>query len=508
MHRPDPGQQALRFVASPWRHMVVLGDHPLVILERGLPWDDHGYKTLFQVYYYEPGREGGPRRLGAVKILQRGSQVTRLPLEEVDGLDESFCSLGQDLDYYENVRELGQEIAPVIWRGLRDMVVDSSIHEAFKTAEGVEKSLLRSSAARMALRDAGRLLQGQRLVPTEPFGFDFSCELQRLGFSEPHRLRFEFFPQDGQLGHIMALVGKNATGKSALLRALARRLSGLDTRAGVFSPEPPVLRRIIVIAYSAFDPYTFFHRDRPEDGVAYRYCGLRNKAGKLDIDRTFELTARRLARLPEGKNKDRLRDVMQRSGIFNVELHLQDPFETGDFAGFVSQMKSLSSGHQIFLFVLTNLMATIRPGSLVLFDEPELHLHPNMLASLMRLLHAVLEDFESYAILATHSPQVLQEIPARSIRIIEREGSLPDQRPYPRESFGANLGEISELAFGIDEQERNYQRLLQESAQALGREWLEQRADQVFERPLSLASRMLLSRLRQTGGGDEEPEKK
>ena len=506
MNQPDPGQQALRFVASPWRQLVVLGDHPLVIVERGLPWDDHGYKTLFQIYYYEPGENDELRRLGAVKILQRGAKVTHFPSEEMHGLEESYCSLGQDLDYYENVWALGQEIAHVILRGLRDMAVDRAVHEAFQAEEGVEKSLLRSSSARIALRDAGRLLQGQTLIPTEPFRFAFSCKLEDQGFSEPHLIQFEFFPQDGQLGHIMALVGKNATGKSALLRALARSLSGLDTEIGVFLPELPFLRRIIVIAYSAFDPYTFFKRGRPEDGVAYRYCGLRNKVGGLDIDRAFELTARRLVRLREGKNKALLQDVMQRSGIFDVELHLQDPFATGDFDRFVAQMRSLSAGHQIFLFVLTNLMATIRPGSLVLFDEPELHLHPNMLSSLMRLLHAVLEDFNSYAILATHSPQVLQEIPARSIRIMERDGSIPSQRPYPRESFGANLGEITELAFGINEQDRNYHHLLRDSARALGREWLERRADQVFERPLSLASSMLLSRLRQTGGKDEEPD--
>ncbi|HWN66664.1 MAG TPA: hypothetical protein VNM90_03430 [Haliangium sp.] len=171
MNRPEPGQQALRFVASPWRHMVVLGDHPLVILERGLPWDDHGYKTLFQIHYYEPGKYDEPRRLGAVKILLRDHKVTHLPPGEMDGLDESFCSLGQDLDYYENLQDLGQEIAHAILHGLRDMVVDPAIREAFHAGEGAEKSLLRSSAARIALRDAGRLLKGEGLVPTEPFRF-------------------------------------------------------------------------------------------------------------------------------------------------------------------------------------------------------------------------------------------------------------------------------------------------------------------------------------------------
>jgi predicted ATP-dependent endonuclease of OLD family len=193
-----------------------------------------------------------------------------------------------------------------------------------------------------------------------------------------------------------------------------------------------------VIAYSAFDPYTFFRRGRPDDGVAYRYCGLRDERGALDIDGAFRRTEHRLRRLPEGRNKDQLRDMLRSSGILDIEPHLQAPLDLGDFAGLVEHMRSLSAGHQILLFVLTNLMATIRTGSLVLFDEPELHLHPNMLTSLMRLLHEVLQDFDSYAILATHSPQVLQEIPARSIRILERDGSVPDQRPYPRESFGAS----------------------------------------------------------------------
>lgn len=506
MQHPDPGQQGLRFAAARRRQLVARGDHPLVILERGLPWDDYGYKTLFQIYYYDPVGHPEPHFLGPVKILQRDAQVTQFGPDEMDGLDERFCSLGQDLDYYENVLALGDNIAPAILRGLRDMVFDPAIFERFKAAEGVERSLLRSSAARIALRDAGRLLQGQQVpAQIESFGFDFSCALP--AFSEPHCIRFEFFPQDGQLGRIMALVGRNAAGKSALLRALARRLSGLDPEAGAVMPELTLLRRLTVIAYSAFDPNTFFLRGRPKDGVAYHYCGLRNQLGQLDIDGAFERTRRRLVRLSRGQNKDQLRDVIIRSGILDIEPHLREPFERGDFAEFVTQMRSLSAGHQILLFVLANLMATIRPGSLVLFDEPELHLHPNMLASLMRLLHDVLKSFDSYAILATHSPQVLQEIPSRSIRIIERDGSVPDQRPYPRESFGANLSELTELAFGIDEQDRNYHRLLEDSAKALGSEWLTHGVDRVFQRPLSLAPRALLGRLRKAGGGDEEPDR-
>jgi hypothetical protein len=192
MHHPDPGEQGLRFVAARWRHLVASGGHPLVILERGLPWDDYGYKTLFQVYY-SPGRNENPQHLGAVKILQRDAKVTHLPTEAMDGLDESCCSLGQDLDYYENVQALGHDTARAILCGLRDMVLDPTIFERFQEAEGLERSLLRSPAAQIARRDAGRLLQRQPLAHSAPFYFDFSCELKDSGFSEPHHIRFEFF---------------------------------------------------------------------------------------------------------------------------------------------------------------------------------------------------------------------------------------------------------------------------------------------------------------------------
>lgn len=504
MSQPVPDLEGLRFVASRWRHMVALGDHPLVVLERGHPWDDHGYKTLFQIYFHSPRPGAELQHLGAVKILQQNAKETHPPEGELAGLSEDFCSLGQSPEYYQKVRALGDQTARAILLGLRDIVFHPETFEVFRGDEGLEKSLLRSSAARAALREGNRLLQGQPVERAVPLRFEFSCDLQERGFSEPHMIDFEFFPQDGPLGRIVALVGKNATGKSALLRALVRHLSGLDPKSGTVKPEHLRLDLVIVIAYSAFDPYTFYKRGRPAEGVAYRYCGLRDESGRINIEKAFKDMERRFVRLRDDDNQERWRDVMRHSGLFDAEPHLQDPFENGNFTAFVEQMKSLSAGHQIILFVLTNLIATIRPGSLLLFDEPDLHLHPNMLTRLMRLLHAVLEDFDSYAILATHSPQVLQEIPARSIRIIERDGTVPSIRRYPRETFGANLGEITELAFGVDERDRNYYRMLVEIAEKHGRDWLDRRVEEIFGEPLSLAPRTLLSWLRQGMSRDEE----
>lgn len=85
MHPQLPGQRALRFAAARRRQLVPLGDHPVVILERGSSgWDDYGYKTFFEVFYYDPAGSPEPRSLGAVKILQRDAKVTQLATTEMD----------------------------------------------------------------------------------------------------------------------------------------------------------------------------------------------------------------------------------------------------------------------------------------------------------------------------------------------------------------------------------------------------------------------------------------
>ena len=81
----------------------------------------------------------------------------------------------------------------------------------------------------------------------------------------------------------------------------------------------------------------------------------------------------------------------------------------------------LSSGQSIILFMISEIISQIRYDSLILFDEPETHLHPNAISSLLNTIFRLVKRFESFCIIATHSPLIIQEIPARNIFIIERE---------------------------------------------------------------------------------------
>ncbi|MGJ3561935.1 AAA family ATPase [Streptomyces sp. INA 01156] len=83
---------------------------------------------------------------------------------------------------------------------------------------------------------------------------------------------------------------------------------------------------------------------------------------------------------------------------------------------------SLSSGHAVVLLMMTRLFEVVGERTLVLIDEPETHLHPPLLSALTSALSALLSDRNGMAVVATHSPVVLQEVPASCVWKMIRHG--------------------------------------------------------------------------------------
>jgi hypothetical protein len=82
---------------------------------------------------------------------------------------------------------------------------------------------------------------------------------------------------------------------------------------------------------------------------------------------------------------------------------------------------------------MTRLVEHVTDRSLVVLDEPESHLHRPPLATFRRVLSDLLTDRNGLAVMATHSPVVLQEAPASCLWKLRRYGSqLVANRPLGR----------------------------------------------------------------------------
>jgi hypothetical protein len=121
----------------------------------------------------------------------------------------------------------------------------------------------------------------------------------------------------------------------------------------------------------------------------------------------------------------------------------------------------LSSGQKIVLSIAAHLAAYLQKRSLVIFDEPEAHLHPPLLAAVLKSLRIALDIQDSYCILATHSPVALQETPARFVQVLRRFGESRSVVKPVSETFGENIGILTRDAFDLNSSETDYHGVLE-----------------------------------------------
>lgn len=444
------------------RHQATAGEETFV-LERDL-WDDAGYVCSFRVFAFVRGRR---IKLGDWKILdgaKTGPRTTELE-DSFDQLPASFVSVAQSAGAYEAVRDLPPPLARRLLVGLRDVAI-SPRRDHFRV-DGFKQAALRFSGAVDAFRRGPDILN-RRARSTkrglETIDLDVIAPLQ--GFIGPHRIRLSFSSKASLSGlrRLTVIVGANGTGKTQLLAALARAVSGLRKQDARIKPDPP-FTKVIAVAYGAFDR---FKRPRIDAGpISYEYCGLRRAPAEnqpdqvtIDLEAAISRTAETLEALPSARRR------LWARALGELRLTLR-PSPGTPRNQLVEMIKTMSAGEQLATMVVTDLANHLRPHALVLFDEPETHLHPKLLAGLMRAIRLLLESLDGYAIVATHALLPLQESLADSVIVLDRYERSVRARSPDIECFGASLDEIQREVFGLGEEDRNFNRALERSADAL-----------------------------------------
>lgn len=469
-------------------------------------WDDYGYTTLFVASIVL--KEGEDEiELGQVKILETGAKPIYSPHvgAHFTQLDTTFCSLGQSVGYYRHLRNnLSKKMMGQYLRAIRDIVANPKKREKFEAAHGFEVSLLRNGSARDALNMGGFYI-GHPTFEKAPPHFTFAMNLPEA--SEPHELDVDFTPHFSLPHRINLLIGRNGTGKTQLLSHLAQTLYGagdIEKNNGELKGssaivgEMPDFSKIIAISYSAFDQFPIprkMPRQIFKSMFDYKYCGLRNATGAIDIK---ELKTMLDGAMEAVEREDR-DDVLKRLVIRLL----------GDEVGteFLSSPQSrtrifdkLSAGQRFIVAVAADVVGFIENRSVMLFDEPETHLHPGLLSTMIAILHEILDEFKSFAIVATHSPILLQQVPRRYVRVMRRVGNKTSITLPPLETFGEDLGELTRRVLDLSEPEIDFHEVIKELVEE-GKTASEIR--KMFEKSLPLPVEIYLDSIVQTAGGRE-----
>ncbi|QXH58887.1 AAA family ATPase [Pseudomonas maumuensis] len=439
------------------KSLVSIADYPFINLD-SQHWDDYGRKTLFTMWVHESASKSV--RLGKIKVISSnpedygGAGYINVPSGDPQ-LPDNFASLGQDLDFYRTVASyFSSEDAANLLERINDLATSVGLREQFERLDEYKGSLIRFSEAEQALHRGRNVLEGAEYE--DAFEFTFSCKVGNA--PGEHAASFNFKEHSGLPNRIIAVIGENGAGKTQYLSKMALALSGEESD-GVFSGSRPLFSKIIAISYSAFDN---FRRPKSKKTFSYKYCGLRDESGFLTPKKMDAIYASACDRIQKqnrvGEWYSALKLIMARDIVDAIYLDL---FENEAF-GRVSRNSDghLSSGQSVLLYVITEIVASIQKDSLILFDEPEVHLHPRAISNMVTMFRFVLEKFGSYAIMATHSPVILQEIPSRYVNVFERVGSVPNVRSVELETFGENISNITKNVFSLAGVENDYRGVL------------------------------------------------
>ena len=445
-------------------------------------WDDYGWSTSYDLYLYRSKKQ--KTTIGPIRILDETTKTTKLKKKFTE-LGDHYCSLGQTIEFYKRLRtELPLAYLNVLSR-LKDCAYDEDIRNRFENLSGFQSSLLRSTEAELVLNEAKALIEEEAIM--DQFKFEFSTTIGKA--VEEHKVDFEFNQQDELPNRFFCLIGKNGTGKTQYISALANKLTD-GKSAGRFNGERPAFSTVIAASFSYFDKFKF-----PEvKDISYHFIGVKNHKGLYPEDTMRNLVWEAFSKIADDKVKKALwlESIQKALETEYLDFELATLMAIEEKDEFLARTVDIfSSGQKIIFQFLTRYLSVIDKKSLLIFDEPETHLHPNITGRLLRAIHGVLVSWRSFCILSTHSPVIVQEIPSRYIRIFDRHQFTPSVRQPLIECFGENLSNISNSIFEADQEKEIYKAELERLAGIYSLEEIEA----LFGGRLSLNAQLFLQTL-------------
>jgi predicted ATPase len=457
-------------------------------------WDDYSYKTSFSLIVYDD--QGNAKSLGSIKIgfvgQIEGWTEAQIP-SQFDELPNNFYSLGQDADYYRNIIEnLSPEMAINVLTALGDVVHDHNRFQMAINERAFKNSLLRFVNLTTVEHQFRRILNHE--APLTDYNFFYEKAANKLYSGIKIEVTVE--PDVKPSTNIHILIGRNGVGKTTILNNMVDallpergeaeetgRFASLPQQTGATALDENYFAGVVSVSFSAFDPFDPFDppNDQPKTnaGMRYYYIGLKKriKDGQQDEDllglkdradlcRDFTVSLNTCFAL-SAKKERWINAVRKLESDFNfaemdlcqlADIYIENQSKFSETAD--SLFRRMSSGHAIVLLTITKLVETVEEKTLVLLDEPESHLHPPLLSAFTRALSDLLVNRNGVAIVATHSPVVLQEVPKSCVSIIRRTRLVTNVDRPELETFAENVGVLTREVFGLEVSKSGFHELL------------------------------------------------
>lgn len=442
-----------------------------IVLEASY-WDDFGYKTIFDITVTNNLTQKN-YKLGSCKIGyffqgkdNENSYSTienpKINGEILESLDDDFFSMGIDHEYYENVNEIFQNNHSLInhyYYSLNDVANSrTTLHKALEH-NVFKNSFLRSTSYENIVDQFSAIIERKKI--NNGMGIT-------LKFNDRENLDFYITSNTKFKNNIKVLIGSNGSGKSELLNKVVLDYVNdhVDTKE---------IKNIVLVSFSPFDKLEGYkiYLHRKDYLKSVRLISLKNER---DITRGIDLKNEFIESLGNclfsSAKKElliNLLDIISSDSILynfkfkqliselDIKKINQEKISKTEV---VKLFDILSSGHKMVIYTLFKLVDLVDRNTLVLYDEPELYLHPPLLSAYIRAFADLMISTNAMAIITTHSPVVLQEVPKKDIKIIKIVDNIRTYQDVKIKTFGERVDILTNEVFKLEVYESGYYKIL------------------------------------------------
>lgn len=437
-------------------------------------WNDYSYYTLFGVEYVD--FKGKKCTVGAVRIAyigqRKGIDQKKINIgESFQTLDDTHFSVGTEDSYYETLNELPEEVKDFVLIGLNDIALNSDKLNLAIQEEVTTDSLMRDISYSTIVNQFKRIANGGARLSNYSFTYTSKD-------NQTSPIEFNIIAEQYPPTNIQIIIGSNGVGKSYLLNNMVNSVLQPNSNSNdgqfIFNTQyqSDKFSNVICVTFSAFDEYEFHNKFENKD-IKYHFIGLK----KMEVEKQPSINdfadnfISSINLILSSKRFFRWKSIiteLESDPVFkneNLIEFIEKDYKTNDKAKLRSKFTKLSSGHKIILLTITKLVELLQEKSLVFFDEPEIHLHPPLLSSFIRALSKLLLDRNAVCIMTTHSPIVLQEVPSSCVYKLSRMGTYSKFERPRLETFGENIGVLTNEVFGLEVTESGFYKILKELVQ-------------------------------------------